>query len=659
MNTRVLQRTIIGVLLITTLGAALAVHIVSAQNLHDSRADRLRTARHLLDEALQRRTYFLEDLADMVGVHDDAAAAEFVRYAHVRGRNERAVVSAQWVRRSPNGKLVPAAAPDPNPGATPVLIAPADAANSALADAAQQQAAAHAIALASLRKTVGVSAPLTLANGDPAFYLAVPVQGRRYSGLLSKAESQSAIVGLVDARTFVADALGGHSPAFRLSDGSTPLAASRTGLQNVQHGTVPAADRRWTIAVAGGSLTPIRMALPWLILVFGFSLSAVVGVILGKAIRRRDEALQLADERLGENERLLAASRKEANTDSLTALPNRRALMRDLEHEVAKASEACPVSFTLFDLNGFKQYNDTFGHPAGDALLARLGASLQRAVDGSATAYRLGGDEFCVLGKADASGGAAIARRAADALSETGEAFTINCAYGVAILPRDASSPSDALRLADQRMYERKTGRASACRESTDVLLSVLTERNPGLVEHIGEVAQLSAALAQSLGLSEPEVRRIELAAQLHDVGKVAIPDTILNKPGPLDAAEWEFMRRHTLIGERIITAAPSLAHTAELVRSHHERFDGGGYPDGLRGERIPVGATLIAVCDAFCAMTKQRPYSDAITVAEALCELRGCSGSQFHPRVVQAFCELIEHPERVAGMAPQSASAP
>jgi diguanylate cyclase (GGDEF)-like protein len=356
-----------------------------------------------------------------------------------------------------------------------------------------------------------------------------------------------------------------------------------------------------------------------------------------------------------ENELLLDASRKEANTDSLTSLPNRRALMRDLEAELAQASDAQPLILALFDLNGFKQYNDTFGHLAGDALLVRVGDRLRRMLASSAIAYRMGGDEFCVLAAADVSGGAAIARRAASALSEKGEAFKIDCAYGVANLPREASSASDALRLADQRMYERKAGRVSASRQSTDVLLKVLSERSPGLHEHISEVAQLATMVAESLGLPESEVKRIELAAELHDVGKAAIPDTILNKAGPLDAEEWEFVRRHTEIGERIVSAAPSLAHAAELVRCHHERFDGTGYPDHLAGEDIPFSASIIAVCDAFGAMTRDRPYSDAISVADAIAELRRCSGSQFHPRVVRAFCELIEHP----GQAPRTAASP
>jgi diguanylate cyclase (GGDEF)-like protein len=647
MSVRIAQRLLVVVLVIASLGAAIAIHISSTQGLHNRLSNRVEAARTRVADALQKTSYFLEDDADMVGVHDDAAAAEFNRYAHVRrnDQGQHAVVSVQWVRHSPSGKLVPPAAPDPNPGPTPILIGPAVRADNPLADAAHQRAAAPAIRVASLHKMVAVSDPVRLANGHAAFYIAVPVDAHRLSGSLSKAESQSTLVGLVDAQVFALEALGGRSLAFRLRDGATLLAASGSDLTHALHARIAVAGRRWNLAVGGDALTPIQVALPWLVLVFGFSLGAAVVVILGNAARRRDQALQLAEERWNENQRLLAASLMQANTDSLTSLPNRRALMRDLENQLAEASEDRPLMLALFDLNGFKQYNDMFGHPAGDALLARLGNNLQKAIGGSASAYRMGGDEFCVLATADASAAAAIATRAVNALSETGEAFMINCAYGVANLPREASSRSEALHLADQRMYERKAGRPSALRESTDVLLTVLGERSPGLIEHVGEVAQLSSMLAQRLGLSEAEVNRIRLAAELHDIGKVAIPDAILNKPGPLDEAEWEFIRRHTLIGERIITAAPSLAHSADLVRSHHERFDGGGYPDRLAGEEIPFGAAIIAVCDAFGAMTKQRPYSEAITVAEALSELRRCSGSQFHPHIVRAFCELIELP--------------
>jgi two-component system cell cycle response regulator len=340
--------------------------------------------------------------------------------------------------------------------------------------------------------------------------------------------------------------------------------------------------------------------------------------------------------------RLAAANYKEARTDSLTGLPNRRALVDDLETQIPRARGDHQVALALFDLDGFKQYNDTFGHPSGDALLSRLGERLAAATDGIATAYRMGGDEFCVLAPVGPAGAATIVALAADALSEAGDAFDIGCSYGLVIVPSEASSPSAALRRADQRMYEDKAGRSSASRQSTDVLLKVLSERSIALRAHLTGVADLAEKTAARLGLPMHEVKLIGLAAELHDVGKTAIPDAILNKPDPLDPDEWEFMRRHTIIGERIILAAPSLAPTAGLVRSSHERFDGTGYPDALHGDAIPLGASVIAVCDAFDAMVSERPYRSAMPIAGALEELHRCAGKQFDPRVVDAFSSLV-----------------
>jgi two-component system cell cycle response regulator len=179
-------------------------------------------------------------------------------------------------------------------------------------------------------------------------------------------------------------------------------------------------------------------------------------------------------------------------------------------------------------------------------------------------------------------------------------------------------------------------------RESLGLLLKVLNEHTPGVLEDLNRVARFAIATAEAMGLQQSEVERIEIAARLHDVGKLAIPDAILNKAAPLDGHEWAIMRTHSEIGQRILAASPSLAHAAKLVRHHHERYDGFGYPDRLAGENIPAGAAIIAVCAAFVAMMKQRPFSDAITVSEALSELRRYSGTQFDPRIVEVFCELL-----------------
>ena len=339
----------------------------------------------------------------------------------------------------------------------------------------------------------------------------------------------------------------------------------------------------------------------------------------------------------------LRASRRElqaaATTDVLTGLANRRMLMADLERGEAVA-QGEPLVLLLFDLNGFKKYNDTFGHPAGDALLARLGHALVPAV-APHNAYRLGGDEFCVLATAAARDEVELA--AMSALSERGEGFSISASFGTVALPEEAQNPLGALRIADQRMYAQKAaGRGIAGRESCDVLLQALTERHPDLSGHLTVVTELTEAVARRVGLEGVQLDEALRAAELHDIGKVAIPDAILTKPGPLDEEEWAFMRRHTLIGERIVSAAPALACVGRLIRATHERWDGGGYPDRLAGSDIPLGARIVAVCDAFDAMVSDRSYRPARPVDEALAELRRCAGTQFDPAIVDAFSATL-----------------
>ena len=340
-----------------------------------------------------------------------------------------------------------------------------------------------------------------------------------------------------------------------------------------------------------------------------------------------------------QNMRMLAESREEAATDVLTGLGNRRMLGRDLKRAAREIADGERMLMVLFDLNGFKQYNDSFGHPAGDALLVRLGVSLRRAMAGRGSAYRVGGDEFCVLAPLVDMGPEQIATTAAAALHEEGEGFTITCAHGAVVLPDDAVDADDGLRLADRRMYAQKnSGRTSASSQSRDVLLQALQERNPDLGAHLDDVGRLAEATAQKLRLPQERVEQVRITGELHDVGKVAIPDAILNKPEPLDDDEWEFVRRHSEIGERIVAAAPALGEVAPLVRATHERWDGGGYPDGLLAHEIPLAARIVAVCDAYDTMISERPYKRAIEPARALQELRRCANTQFDPDVVDAF---------------------
>ena len=336
--------------------------------------------------------------------------------------------------------------------------------------------------------------------------------------------------------------------------------------------------------------------------------------------------------------------------DPLTGLGNRRSLLADLDRRVREATVAQPLLLVLFDLDGFKTYNDTFGHPAGDALLSRVARRMEAALEGRASAYRMGGDEFCVLSLATVDDDRdTIVELATDALTEHGEAFDVTASYGSVLVPTEALDATEALRKADRRMYARKNlaSRSSAGRQRADVLLRILSERSPALGVHLDEVTGLCDAVADRLGLPEDERAPLLQAASLHDAGKAAIPDEILHKPGPLDDDEWAFVRRHTLIGERILAAAPALGRAAKLVRWTHERFDGRGYPDGLAGEDIPLASRIIAVCDAYDAMVSDRPYKNRMTAAAARSELELCAGRQFDPKVVEVFCAILEQRER------------
>jgi two-component system, cell cycle response regulator len=347
---------------------------------------------------------------------------------------------------------------------------------------------------------------------------------------------------------------------------------------------------------------------------------------------------------------LLQLTRVESLSDSLTGLGNRRALVRRLDEYFSLA--AGPALLLLFDLDGFKAYNDTFGHGAGDVLLQRLGTRLRHAVAGRGEVYRLGGDEFCILVHGASVELPWVRAAASASLRESGEGFAITCSSGHVLLPGEADNTHDALQVADRRMYAEK-GLGIVGRESQGILFQALVERDEALGERMDGVARYSAALAAELGLVGTEAKLVRAAAELHDVGKLALPETILQKPGRLDGDEWKIVQQHTLIGERIIAAAEGLEHVALTVRSTHERWDGDGYPDRLRGEEIPLAARVIAICDAYDAITSERPYRHASTRDRAIEELRAAAGTQFDPGLVEVFIECalpaLEQPQQAS----------
>jgi HD-GYP domain-containing protein (c-di-GMP phosphodiesterase class II) len=231
-----------------------------------------------------------------------------------------------------------------------------------------------------------------------------------------------------------------------------------------------------------------------------------------------------------------------------------------------------------------------------------------------------------------------------------GQGFSITSAHGAVAIPGEHGTPASALALADERMYQQKRGgRMPAARQSANVLTALAEEHAPVLARHMRAVGELAHSVAVDLGVSGAELEALRYAAGLHDIGKLAIPYDVLEKPGPLTEDEWELIRRHTVVGERILATAPALERSARLVRWSHERIDGHGYPDGLRGDEAPLAARIIAAVNAYDAMLREQPYRPARSREEAVLELRRCAGTQFDPAVVAAlerFISRVDEPQ-------------
>jgi diguanylate cyclase (GGDEF)-like protein/putative nucleotidyltransferase with HDIG domain len=381
-----------------------------------------------------------------------------------------------------------------------------------------------------------------------------------------------------------------------------------------------------------------------------------VAIIVTAALILAATLRRLERRRRREAEQHALELRRLALRDPLTGLPNRRQLRADLSEAIGNASLEHPLELMFFDLDGFKAYNDRFGHYEGDLLLRCLGEALADAASPAGSAYRLGGDEFCALVSTDDP---ALARRLREALGSEGDGYAIRASMGSVLLPTETRDARTAMQLADARMYAQKeAGRLSPARQVRRLALELLGAHDSGVVEHSRRVGALANELGRRLGISGQALSELTSAAELHDIGKLAIPRETLEKPGPLSEQEWQLVRRHPVLGAEILRSAPALSSLAEIVQSSHERFDGGGYPSGLRGEEIPLSSRIIFVCDAYDAMTSERPYRASVSERIAIDELQRCAGSQFDPRVVQALAESrgdpisIDAPARTLSLA-------
>lgn len=356
--------------------------------------------------------------------------------------------------------------------------------------------------------------------------------------------------------------------------------------------------------------------------------------------------------------RRLAAEHRRAMRDAVTGLPNRATLLADLISTIAAAPRQRRM-LVVFELEGLQASYDALGNAAADVLVSQIARRLADVVmplDGAA--YRLDPIRFAVLVPADGRTSGEILLAASSPLQhEEGGEHLIGRSYGEVTLPDDADDPELALQIAGQRVAANKQRQQrSARRQAHAVLMAVLDARRPELRAHLRTVAYRSISLSRRLGMDLDTIDDIFLAAELQDVGLLAVPESILEKEGTLTAEEAAQIRKHPAAAERIIASAPGLASVAVLVRATSERFDGRGYPDGLAGEEIPLGARIISVCVAFAAMSATRPYQAARTEADVVAELEQCAGSQFDPAVVDAL--VAELAEETAGVTVGDAQA-
>jgi diguanylate cyclase (GGDEF)-like protein/putative nucleotidyltransferase with HDIG domain len=345
-----------------------------------------------------------------------------------------------------------------------------------------------------------------------------------------------------------------------------------------------------------------------------------------------------------------------------------------LDKEQARATRyGTHFSLAMLDIDGFKLLNDTYGHPTGDVVLRQVASLLREQTRASDIVGRYGGDEFLlVLPETSPAEAGVLAEKLRSALVETacvtpsGERIPIQASFGIAAYPQDGRNASELVAVADAHLYtsKRRGGDTVTGAEEKQALqddetsafslfeslVTAVDNKDCYTRRHSEEVTEHALELADALGLSETSQRVLRVAALLHDVGKIGIPDRILRKPGHLTSAEFELVKGHATLGETIIAAIPDLDEIRAAVVSHHERYDGSGYPRGLAGGEIPLFGRILAVADAFSAMTTDRPYHKALSSAAAITELRACSGTQFDPQIVDAFVARLSVPHESLG---------
>jgi diguanylate cyclase (GGDEF)-like protein/PAS domain S-box-containing protein len=389
------------------------------------------------------------------------------------------------------------------------------------------------------------------------------------------------------------------------------------------------------------------------------------------------ELLELLANQIGgaiDNARLYQLERKAREemsrlsiTDELTGLYNRRHFYEVLDIEMQRTRRyGRSFALVMLDLDGFKEYNDRFGHTSGDAVLQSLAQALKSTLRKSDTAFRYGGDEFTIILPAThAERSKVIVDRIQSKWLRTPKVqypfleMPLGFSAGVAQFPDNAETADGLVFLADTALYHAKRQGGYKCTVVSDLALSpdigmsatldhvyalasMVDARDPNTYGHSKRVATIAEMIGKTIGLSEAELADLYAACLVHDIGKVGIPDSLLTKPGKPTDKEWRVVKKHCAEGARIVSYVSELAPLVPVILHHHEWYDGTGYPAGLKGEDIPIGARIISVADAYDTMTTPRPYREVISQEETIETLRQCSGTQFDPELVEALCRAI-----------------
>jgi diguanylate cyclase (GGDEF)-like protein len=526
---------------------------------------------------------------------------------------------------------------------------------------------ADALAAAAAGASGTVTAPFRLRGPGTAvlFLEAALPEGAGGDPAARRAALTGAVASVVDPARLVADALP-DAGAVRVSDGGRTLARTGGDLTGAVTRRLAVGGRTWRVEVA--SPAPAGAAwLPWVVLAAGLAVTALVGMLLEQRTRALRVALRESRDLNAELDAARALAERRSRIDALTGLFTRGHLMHQLEGELQRDGGR-RAGLVLVDLLGLGEVNRSLGHAAGDRLLVEVAGRLRGTLRDYDCVARWDAGRFALL-VPQVPDDAAL-WRVAESLRRVltgapvpldGGELWVGCAVGCApSAGRDPDGVLEDAELAVARARAAGGGRAYLHGEvaadlarQPDALriaeaLARTAGRREGMPEgHCPQVADLAAATAERLGLPAAVVLRCRLAGWLHDLGKVAIPAALLTKPGPLDEHEWVVMRTHSELGERMLAGMPGLAEVAPAVRHHHERWDGGGYPDGLDGQRIPVEARIVAAADAYSAITSAPPFHAPRDPQEALAELRRCAGTQLDPAVAEALCAIVA--ERLA----------